>query len=232
MFEHYTEKARRVVFFARYEASQFGAQCIETEHILLGLLREAKSLRLRLPVAFTAEGIRHDIESATTVGEKTSTSVELPLSDESKRVLEYAAEEARAAEHDYVGTEHLFVGLVREPKSFGAVLLQKRGVTLEDARRLLVTDPTANTVEHASGSMLGGRVSSHIVRRWIEIVSETDGTLLGKTPAINIPAVGSELVFLENRYQVRRVVHYFTNNETVQMLWPEKIVVLVVEIQD
>jgi hypothetical protein len=79
--------------------------------------------------------------------------------------------------------------------------------------------------------MLGGSVSSRIVRRWIEIVSDSDGTLLGKTPAINIPAVGAELVFLEKRYQVRRVVHHFTNKEAAEMLWPEKIVVHVAEVQ-
>jgi hypothetical protein len=79
--------------------------------------------------------------------------------------------------------------------------------------------------------MLAGSVSSRIIRRWIEIVSDSDGTLLGKTPAINIPAVGAELVFLEKRYQVRRVVHHFTNKEAVEMLWPEKIVVHVAEVQ-
>lgn len=232
MLEHYTEKARRVIFFARYEASQFGARSIETEYLLLGLLREDKALRLRLPVAFTAEGIRRDIESAATmVVEKTSTSIDLPLSDESKRVLKHAAEEASVAGHEYVGTEHLLVGLLREAKSFGAVLLQKRGVSLEAARKLLQAGSPLPTVEHASGPMLEGRVSSRIVRRWIEIVSEADGTPLGKTPAINIPAVGAELVFLDKRYQVRRVVHHFTNNEVAEMLWPEKIVVHVAELE-
>ena len=231
MLEHYTEKARRVIFFARYEASQFGAKSVETEHILLGLLREDKSLSLRLPVAFTAEGIRRDVESATMVGEKTSTSVDMPLSNESKGVLESAAEEARAAGHDYVGTEHLLVGLLREPQSFGAVLLQKRGVTLEDARRLLHAASPAPIVDAANGPMLGGRVSNKIVRRWLEIVSEADGTLLGKTPAINIPAVGAELVFLDKRYEVRRVVHHFATNEVAEMLWPEKIAVHVAEVK-
>jgi hypothetical protein len=230
MFERYTEKARRVIFFARYEASQFGANAIETEHILLGLLREDKSLMHRLPVRFTAEGIRRDIEEASLVNEKVSTSVDLPLSGESQRVLDHAAEEARGAEHAYVGTEHLLIGLLREPGSFGAVLLLKCGVTVESARQLLQPDSAVNP-EHSSGGMLGGRVSSHIVRRWLEIVSEADGTLLGKTPAINIPAVGAELVFLEKRYQVRRVAHHFTNNEVAQMLWPEKIVVHVAELQ-
>ena len=104
MFERYTEKARRVIFFARYEASQFGSPYIETEHLLLGLLREDKALTNRfLRSHASVESIRKQIEGHTTIREKVSTSVDLPLSNECKRVLAYAAEEAerlrRAAEY-------------------------------------------------------------------------------------------------------------------------------------
>jgi ATP-dependent Clp protease ATP-binding subunit ClpC len=78
MFERYTEKARRVIFFARYEASQFGSQAIETEHLLLGLLREDKALAHRFLPAKT-EDIYRTIETATIKREKVSTSVDLPL---------------------------------------------------------------------------------------------------------------------------------------------------------
>jgi len=95
MFERYTEKARRVIFFARYEASQFGSPCIETEHLLLGLLREDKALANRfLRSSASVESIRKQIEAHTTMREKVSTSVDLPLSHECKRVLAYGAEEA------------------------------------------------------------------------------------------------------------------------------------------
>ena len=95
MFERYTEKARRVIFFARYEASQFGSPYIETEHLLLGLLREDKALANRFLRSHAAiESIRKQIEAHTTVREKVSTSVDLPLSHECKRVLAYGAEEA------------------------------------------------------------------------------------------------------------------------------------------
>src|SRR5438128_5905569 len=95
MFERYTEKARRVIFFARYEASQFGSPYIETEHLLLGLLREDKALTnrfLRSPEA--VESIRKQIDLHTIIREKISTEMNLPLSNECKRVLAYAAEEA------------------------------------------------------------------------------------------------------------------------------------------
>ena len=80
MFERYTEKARRVIFFARYEASQFGSPYIETEHLLLGLLREDKALTNRfLRSHASVESIRKQIEGRTTIREKVSTSVDLPL---------------------------------------------------------------------------------------------------------------------------------------------------------
>src|SRR5271154_331951 len=115
MFERYTEKARRVIFFARYEASQFGQTCIETEHLLLGILREDKALTNRfLRNHASVESIRKKIEDHTTIRDKVSTSVDLPLSNECKRVLAYAAEEAQGMAHHNIGTEHLFLGLLRE----------------------------------------------------------------------------------------------------------------------
>jgi len=115
MFERYTEKARRVIFFARYEASQFGSPYIETEHLLLGLLREDKALTNRfLRSHASVESIRKQIEGHTTIREKVSTSVDLPLSNECKRVLAYAAEEAERLSHKHIGTEHLLLGLLRE----------------------------------------------------------------------------------------------------------------------
>ena len=129
MFERYTEKARRVIFFARYEASQFGSPYIETEHLLLGLLREDKALANRFLRSHAAiDSIRKQIEAHTTMREKVSTSVDLPLSHECKRVLAYGAEEAERLNHKHIGTEHLLLGLLREEKSFAAEILHERGL--------------------------------------------------------------------------------------------------------
>ncbi len=131
MFERYTEKARRVIFFARYEASQFGSPYIETEHLLLGLLREDKALANRFLRSHAAvESIRKQIEGHTTIREKVSTSVDLPLSHECKRVLAYGAEEAERLNHKHIGTEHLLLGLLREEKCFAAEILHERGLRL------------------------------------------------------------------------------------------------------
>ncbi|MGI8784178.1 MAG: ATP-dependent Clp protease ATP-binding subunit [Acidobacteriota bacterium] len=136
MFEKYTEKARRVVFFARYEASQFGSRYIETEHILLGLIREDKTLASRFfqRMDSTIESIRKDIEGRTVIQDKVSTSVELPLSDESKRVLNYAAEEAERLLCTFIGTEHILLGLLREEKSVAAEILYGKGLRLSKIR--------------------------------------------------------------------------------------------------
>src|ERR1700752_4525594 len=100
MFETYTEKARRVIFYARYEASQFGSPYIETEHLLLGILREDKALTNRFFHAHASvEDIRQQIEARTLTRENIPTSADLPLSNESKRVLAYAAEEAERRGH-------------------------------------------------------------------------------------------------------------------------------------
>ncbi|HSR52996.1 MAG TPA: ATP-dependent Clp protease ATP-binding subunit [Acidobacteriota bacterium] len=139
MFEKYTEKARRVIFFARYEASQLGSRYIETEHLLLGLLREDKHLTGRFfqRSESAVENIRKQIEGQAVGRDKVSTSVELPLSDESKRVLTFAAEEADRLLCNYIGTEHILLGLMRQDTSTAAALLQENGLRLSSVREVI-----------------------------------------------------------------------------------------------
>src|ERR1700736_6755893 len=138
VFERYTEKARRVIFFARYEASQYGSPYIETEHLLLGLMREDKALANRfLRQQGSIESIRKEIEARITIRERISTSVEVPLSAECKRILNMAGEEAERLGVKHVGTEHLLLGILREEKCFGAEILQERGLRLSTLREEL-----------------------------------------------------------------------------------------------
>jgi len=135
MFERYTEKARRVIFFARYEASQFGSSFIETEHLLLGLFREDKELASRFLQSDAAvESIRMQIEAQTAKREKVSTSVDLPLSHECKRALAYGAEESERLAQQHIGTAHLMLGLLREEGCFASRLLRDHGVKLTTVR--------------------------------------------------------------------------------------------------
>src|SRR6185369_5870987 len=130
MFERYTEKARRAVFFSRYEASQFGSPYIETEHLLLGILRENRRI---VPFESVA-AIRKEIESRAVIPERVSTSVDLPISNECKRVMAYGAEEAERLGHKHIGTEHLLLGLLREHGCFADEILRKQGFTLSTVR--------------------------------------------------------------------------------------------------
>jgi Clp amino terminal domain, pathogenicity island component len=151
MFERYTEKARRLIFFARYEASQFGSPYIETEHLLLGLLRESRTITSKLLKPDSVFQIRKKIESHSGQRKTIPTSVDLPLSNESKRVLAFAAEEAERLSHKYIGSEHLLLGLLRESGGLAAGLLNEEGLTLQRAR-----DEIASWPPEAELKSLGG----------------------------------------------------------------------------
>lgn len=135
MFQRYTEKARRVIFFARFEASQYGSPYIETEHMLLGLLREDRPLLRRFlgETDFESE-IRTEIERHITRGERIPTSVEMPLTEGSKKILELATEEADRLGHTHVGTEHLLLGMLHLESSLAGRILQARGLRLSGVR--------------------------------------------------------------------------------------------------
>jgi hypothetical protein len=133
MFERYTEKARRVIFFARYEASHYGSPQIESEHLLLGLLRENASLGHWIPDG-QRETIRKWIDAQTPQRPRISTSVDLPLSEESKKILETAASEADGLGHHTIGTDHLFLALFALKDCLAAKLLQQAGANIEKVR--------------------------------------------------------------------------------------------------
>lgn len=128
MFERYTEKARRAIFFGRFEASQYGSSSIEAEHIFLGLLREDYSLIQRFvgPSDLSAYA-RAEIEKVIKRRKYIPTSVDLPLSTDSKKILIFAAEEADRLGQQYVGTEHILLAILRLTDSLAAKLLVARG---------------------------------------------------------------------------------------------------------
>lgn len=133
MFERYTEHARRVIFFARYEASQLGSNYVTPEHMLLGYFRENTPALTKLLDAAAVSAISEEIRTGKT-DRKVATSVDLPLSNSGKRVLAYAAEEAERAGDPKVRSEYLFMGILRERSCEAAQLLEKFGVTIESAR--------------------------------------------------------------------------------------------------
>jgi len=165
MFEKYTEKARRVIFFARYEASQFGSPYIETEHLLLGLLREDKALTNRfLPGHERVEAIRKQIEDRTLAREKISTSVDMPLSNDAREVLGYAAEEAEHLLHRHIGTEHLLLALLRIETCFAAQILNENGLRLSAVREELARATEEEKAVPPKTSVLLSEFSGYMTR--------------------------------------------------------------------
>ena len=149
MFERYTELARRAVFFARFEASELGCNYIESEHILLGILREDPSIRQRLG-ADSADSIRTELGPPPLPEKKIPVSVDLPLSRESKQALAYAAEESERLGHKWIGCSHLLIGLLRVKECKAASLLSERGVDLASFRKLLANYPPVGAAERPS----------------------------------------------------------------------------------
>ena len=230
MFERYTEKARRVIFASRYEASRYGSPYIETEHLLLGLAHENQELaRNFLGGERGMAQIKTEIDKRWTTREKVSTAIDLPLSNESKRILCYAAEEAERLDHRHIGTEHLFLGILREEKSFAAQLLSSRGIRIEDARRKIPgSAPILPTVSRVG---VGG---GGIVRtgRWIEFQNEADGSSLGDSAATTVPRIGEEIVLGETRGRISRVSYHYASGAPEARLIPQKIVISIELLQN
>lgn len=133
MFERYTEKARRVIFYSREFASGLGANAIEPPHILMGLMREDQQLFKRLgnKELLQLDSIRERIR--TSAGTRGNPSVDMPLSVESKRVLQYAEKESEQLNHRNIGTEHLLLGLLRE-QTIATEILTEHGLQLSSVR--------------------------------------------------------------------------------------------------
>ncbi|MGH9532503.1 MAG: Clp protease N-terminal domain-containing protein [Terriglobales bacterium] len=132
-----------MIFFARYEASQFGSPYIETEHMLLGLLREDPRILEQVSGAGgSLDEIRKKVEDQSSPRKKISTSVDLPLSNESRRILAYAAEEAERLGHGHIGTEHLLLGTFREKGCMAAKILSGYGIQIDNARASAAAGPT------------------------------------------------------------------------------------------
>lgn len=139
MFERYNERARRTIFFARYEANLCGSSCIEIEHLLLGLIREDKTLIYGLLTQESVEGICSTIRSSYKAGEN---KIDLPLSNECKQVLNNAAKQAERFFDQHIGTEHLLLSLLSQ-KSLASELLLQCGVTAERVLMCLKKPPSA-----------------------------------------------------------------------------------------
>ena len=159
MFELYTEPARRAIFFARYEASQYGSPKIESEHLLLGLLREGKKHTPVLRQIGRRELIRKEIESRIIQGARISTSVQLPLSAECRSILKYAVDSAEQLGHPHVDLVHLILAILREEKCMAAEILRERGVEASSLKQEASRNAEAAAPVVAFGTMVKAEVA-------------------------------------------------------------------------
>jgi len=136
MFERFTERARKVIILAREEAIRLGHNFVGTEHLLLGLIREGDGLAVailkKLNVSISA--LKAEIEKIVAVGTEFSPAGEIPFTPQAKKVLEYGISEARSLGHNYIGTEHLLLGLIREGEGIASVVLRDFGVSVAAAK--------------------------------------------------------------------------------------------------
>jgi ATP-dependent Clp protease ATP-binding subunit ClpC len=157
MFERFTERARKVVFLAQQEAARLGHNVVGTEHLLLGLVAEgegvaAKALEM---LNINLPRIRQEIEKIIGVGESNPFG-EIPFTPRAKRVLELAVEEGRQMGHNYVGTEHILLGLIREGEGVAAQVLRNLGVELESVRQQVLSLLGGSKNNPASPNAKGG----------------------------------------------------------------------------
>ena len=136
MFNRFTERARKVILLAKEEAKRFNHDYIGTEHILLGLVREGEGVAAAVLASFglTSDKIRIEVEKLVQPGPSTVISGDLPFTPKAKKVMELATEEARALGHNYIGTEHLLLGLIREGEGVASQVLMNLGLELERVR--------------------------------------------------------------------------------------------------
>ncbi|GMU81669.1 MAG: ATP-dependent Clp protease ATP-binding subunit [Phycisphaerales bacterium] len=136
MFERFTDRARKVMALANQEAQRFNHDYIGTEHILLGLVKEGSGVGANVlkNLGVDLRKVRLEVEKLVKSGPETVTMGKLPQTPRAKRVIEYAIEEARNLNHNYVGTEHLLLGLLREQDGVAAQVLIHLGLKLEDVR--------------------------------------------------------------------------------------------------
>lgn len=136
MFNRFTERARKVILLAKEEAKRFNHDYIGTEHILLGLVREGEGVAAAVLASFglSPDKIRLEVEKLVQPGPATVVSGDLPFTPKAKKVIELAIDEARSLGHNYIGTEHLLLGLIREGEGVASQVLMNSGLELDKVR--------------------------------------------------------------------------------------------------
>ncbi len=161
MFDRFTERARKVIILAKEEAKRFNHDYIGTEHILLGLIKEGESVAAAVlqNLGLSLDTIRLEVEKLVQFGPSTVVSGDIPFTPKAKKVIELAMDEARRLGHNYIGTEHLLLGLIKEGEGVASHVLMNVGLDLNKVRSeviKLLGSTTPNTEPGAPPPSMGG----------------------------------------------------------------------------
>ena len=206
MFERFTDRARKVMALANQEAQRFNHEHIGTEHILLGLVKEASGVGANVlkNLDVDIKKLRLEIEKLVKSGPDMVTMGKLPQTPKAKKVIEYAIEEARALNHNYVGTEHILLGLLRETEGVAAQVLMNLGLKLEDVRQEVL-------------NLLGAGIDTGYQAMGMKMGPAGAQKQKSKTPALD--SFGRDLTELATKDQLDPVIGRITEIERlVQIL--------------
>ncbi|HCP12150.1 MAG TPA: NDP-hexose 4-ketoreductase, partial [Planctomycetaceae bacterium] len=196
MYERFTDRARKVMQLANQEAQRFNHEYIGTEHILLGLVKEGSGVAANVLKNLDVDlrKIRIEVEKIVQTGPDMVTMGKLPQTPRAKKVIEYAMDEARNLNHNYVGTEHLLLGLLREQEGVAAQVLMNLGLKLEDVR-----DEVLNLLGHGMESAEPGAEE-----RGGSGATQQKGASRSKTPALD--SFGRDLTELARQKKLDPVI--------------------------
>ena len=154
MFDRFTERARKVIILAKEEAKRFNHDYIGTEHILLGLIKEGESVAAAVlqNLGLSLDTIRLEVEKLVQFGPSTIVSGDIPFTPKAKKVIELAMDEARRLGHNYIGTEHLLLGLIKEGEGVASHVLMNVGLDLNKVRAEVIKLLGSSTPGAAQGS--------------------------------------------------------------------------------
>ncbi|OGW78646.1 MAG: hypothetical protein A2Z83_01535 [Omnitrophica bacterium GWA2_52_8] len=158
MFDRFTERARKVIILAKEEAKRFNHDYIGTEHILLGLIKEGESVAAAVlqNLGLSLDTIRLEVEKLVQFGPSTIVSGDIPFTPKAKKVIELAMDEARRLGHNYIGTEHLLLGLIKEGEGVASHVLMNVGLDLNKVRAEVIKLLGSSTPGASAGGTTGG----------------------------------------------------------------------------
>ena len=220
MFERFTDRARKVMALANQEAQRLNHEYIGTEHILLGLVKEGSGVGANVlrNLDVDLRKVRLEVEKLVRAGPEMVTMGKLPQTPRAKKVIEYAIEEARNLNHNYVGTEHLLLGLLREHDGVAAQVLMNLGLKLEEVREEVLNLLGASNEQREENTGGGSTPEPGAGKDPIASSAQSGATPAGKRGRSQTPALdsfGRDLTELAREGQLDPVIGRMTEIERV-----------------